>query len=113
MTTARTPSIIANVALINSTLVKTSACALLKLWGWNSDEENGVFIQIHDKSAAVILADVPYIVVPVPALGTFSFDFSERPWEFFNGCRIEWSTTGPTYTAPAAPIGWVTGEALI
>lgn len=63
------------------------------------DPNGYVYLQVHDKAAALVGGEFPLCEVPVPLFVTASLDFLPAPLFCPNGLILAWSSTGFFYTA--------------
>lgn len=90
-----------SVAYVAAKLVKNTPGIVYGLSGYNS-KASAQFIQVHDSAIAVADAQVPEVLITVPAESNFSIDFGVYGRFFAAGIYINNSSTGPTKTVGAA-----------
>lgn len=96
------PSNADSTAYTSGLSIKASAGVLYAVSGYNSST-SVQFINVHNKATAVADADVPTIVLRIPATSNFYFSPSEKFGKYFaTGMMVTNSSTGPTSTTQAA-----------
>ena len=96
------PSLANSSALESSRVVKAAAGRLFSITGYNSGP--GQFIQVHNATTLPADTAVPVLVLSVPALSTFSFDFGGVGLPLSTGIVVSNSTTAATKTAGSANV---------
>lgn len=83
----------------NAHLIKSQACNLFSLNGYNSGPDQ--FILLIDSASAAAEGAVPVLPIFVPAQSSFSYSAGKYGRPFANGLYICNSSTGPTKTIGA------------
>lgn len=85
------------------------SCKLQTLVGYNASSAVA-YVQLHDSKVALVGAEVPLFVIPVPANRVwFSLEIA---LEFDNGLTVALSTTENTFTSAGANMAYAVVSAL-
>jgi hypothetical protein len=97
-----------STALEASRVIKASAGRLYTLSGVNTGG-SGQYVQVYNSATVPDNGAVPVLLVYVPALGTFSIDFTPFGKYFSTGISVSNSSTAATKTIGAADM-WFNAE---
>jgi hypothetical protein len=93
--------------LVDQAQVYTAACKLDVISGYNANASQ-LFVQLHDKDTALVLGDVPKVVIPVPG-NRASFSLAAA-FAFATGLSVGISSTELTFTSAG---NFLSYEALV